>query len=306
MKYQKYLDEKIVDLSAEVVAVTGATSGIGLAAALELVYKGAHVILVGRNVQRLEKTKEEMLKDFPQARLDVLLWDQESLSCTKDFAVELRALYPNLTGVVLNAGIFRPKKGSMSADGYPLTLAVNAIAPFYFMELMKGFFEKLNRVKVVFVGSVEKHKIKDKHRYCYLKEHVCSSWKQYQYSKMAIAAIGQYYADHHGDEKHRYYIFHPGVAATKIFHSKSPNPLKRLWNVTSTAATRIIFSQKEKMSLGILKIFSDDLANGTYVVPRGWLQVWGYPRVKNTPEDIKKESLIIYGELNRLMQERKA
>lgn len=49
------------ELGGRVVAITGPTSGIGRAVALECARRGAEVLLIGRNVRRLEAVYEEIL-----------------------------------------------------------------------------------------------------------------------------------------------------------------------------------------------------------------------------------------------------
>lgn len=50
----------------------GATSGIGAETARVLAKRGAHVYLAGRSVESVEKTKDSIRIDVPDAKLDIL------------------------------------------------------------------------------------------------------------------------------------------------------------------------------------------------------------------------------------------
>ena len=65
-------------LSGKTAVVTGATSGIGLAAALMLAQHGANVIGVGRNAQRCQKAESEIRAAWPEAKIHFLLADLSS------------------------------------------------------------------------------------------------------------------------------------------------------------------------------------------------------------------------------------
>ena len=62
MKYQKWLDKNVDDLNGKTIIVTGANSGIGYYSTLCFLYKGAHVIMACRNLDKANKAKENLLE----------------------------------------------------------------------------------------------------------------------------------------------------------------------------------------------------------------------------------------------------
>lgn len=52
--------------------LAGATSGIGTETARVLALRGAHVYIAGRSVQSATSTKEDILKELPNAKVDIL------------------------------------------------------------------------------------------------------------------------------------------------------------------------------------------------------------------------------------------
>ena len=85
MKYQKWLDKNIDDLTNKIIIVTGATSGIGKYEALYFAYKGAKVIMACRNIEKAIKVKEELLNEVPGAYFDIIKLDLSDLSSIDDF-----------------------------------------------------------------------------------------------------------------------------------------------------------------------------------------------------------------------------
>ena len=63
-----------------------------------------------RNIKRAEKAQEELLKIYPNAYLDILLYDQADLESIDKFAEEVKLKYQDFSGLVLNAGIFHPQR----------------------------------------------------------------------------------------------------------------------------------------------------------------------------------------------------
>jgi len=110
------------------IVITGASSGIGRAAAVALAERGHEVVVVGRDPGRTTKTAalvggEAFLADFD--RLD----DVHRL------ARELRARYSSIDVLANNAGGLVPRRGT-SADGHERTLQHNYLAPFLLTNLL--------------------------------------------------------------------------------------------------------------------------------------------------------------------------
>ena len=78
MKYTKYIDEHIKSLDGKIIVITGANSGIGFTLAKQILYKGGHVVMACRSLDRANKAKESLLEEFPSGKVDILQYDQSS------------------------------------------------------------------------------------------------------------------------------------------------------------------------------------------------------------------------------------
>ena len=121
-------------LNGKTYAVTGATSGIGLATAEQLVQQGAAVIGIGRSQERCDKAKKHLLGINPQANVAYCLADLSLQSEIRNLRGKIeQALHEmgtkHLDGLVNNAGTFTYWL-SLTPEGFEKQWAVNHLAPF--------------------------------------------------------------------------------------------------------------------------------------------------------------------------------
>lgn len=113
-----------VDLTGEVHVVTGATSGIGLAAARALAGLGATVVLVGRDPGRLGRAVAEV---GPRARAEVC--DLSDLAAVEALCARLAAELPRIDALVHNAGLIAHER-ALTAQGHEAAFATHVLAPY--------------------------------------------------------------------------------------------------------------------------------------------------------------------------------
>jgi NAD(P)-dependent dehydrogenase (short-subunit alcohol dehydrogenase family) len=119
-----------VSVAGKRVVITGATSGIGLAASRQLAQLGADLTIVGRSDERARRASETISRP-----VDILLADFSSQRSVRQLADQLLARYERIDVLVNNAGAIYATR-QLSKDGIELTWAVNHLAPFLLTSLL--------------------------------------------------------------------------------------------------------------------------------------------------------------------------
>ena len=141
-------------MSEKVCLITGATSGIGKATAMELVKMGASVVMVGRDRGRGEAALAEIKEKSANASVDLMLADLSSQQEIHRLAGEFKEAYQRLDVLINNAGLFRSKRIT-TADGLETTFAVNHLAYFLLTKLLLDVLKASSPSRIVNVASGE-------------------------------------------------------------------------------------------------------------------------------------------------------
>lgn len=104
------------------VIITGASDGVGAAAARRLAAAGHEVVVVGRSPVKTRAIADELGADYVCA-------DFSDLAQVRALADELRRRYPPIDVLANNAGSVFAADG-LTVDGYDRVLQVNYLAPF--------------------------------------------------------------------------------------------------------------------------------------------------------------------------------
>ncbi|HEX3777705.1 MAG TPA: SDR family NAD(P)-dependent oxidoreductase, partial [Polyangiaceae bacterium] len=97
-------------LTDAVVLVTGSTDGIGRETALELARLGAHVIVHGRNKERVEQAYEAVARASNAPPPKPVVADFASLSAVRELAAELAERGQPVHTLVNNAGVYMKRR----------------------------------------------------------------------------------------------------------------------------------------------------------------------------------------------------
>jgi NAD(P)-dependent dehydrogenase (short-subunit alcohol dehydrogenase family) len=112
------------------ILVTGSTTGLGLAAAREMLDNGNRVIVHARTAERAES-----VRDLVDDGARIVIADLADLDATRTMADAVNQL-GDVDAVIHNAGIYVDDERSLTVDGHPRVLAVNALAPYLLTALV--------------------------------------------------------------------------------------------------------------------------------------------------------------------------
>jgi NAD(P)-dependent dehydrogenase (short-subunit alcohol dehydrogenase family) len=140
------------DMTGRTCMITGATSGIGQAAALALARLGASLVLVGRDPERGERALEEIRRASRVGDATLLLADLSSQSEIRRLAADFLATGRPLHVLLNNAGVINLRREE-SGDGVETTFAVNHLAYFLLTGLLLERLKESAPARVVNVAS---------------------------------------------------------------------------------------------------------------------------------------------------------
>src|SRR5438128_9940864 len=139
-------------MQERVCIVTGASSGIGKAAARELARTGATVALVCRNSGRAEAARAEIQTATGNEAVEVLLADLSSQAEIRRLVQELLDRYPQIHVLINNAGVLNRKR-TTTVDGIETVFAVNHLAYFLLTHLLVARLRASAPARIVNVAS---------------------------------------------------------------------------------------------------------------------------------------------------------
>jgi len=132
--------------------VTGATSGIGLAAVQGLVGRNFRVILHGRTVEKCRAAFTETQSEASDGAVEFIVADFTSLKEVWEMSRQIRDRFHSLDVLINNAGCFTTKFRETVA-GYELQWTVNHLAPFLLTRELLPLLQESDDGRIVTVSS---------------------------------------------------------------------------------------------------------------------------------------------------------
>lgn len=221
-----------MNLTGKVVVVTGATSGLGQAAAIAFAKDGARVFVVGRDAARAEETRA-----LCGGNAEVVVGDVSTRAGSAAVAAAINEKTDGIDALLNNAGgTF--KSQSTTADGTEATLALNAVAPWMLAtRLRPALARRKGRVVNVATGFLDRFPLVAAQLN---KPTKYSGFDQYGRAKLAavMMTVEQAAAANDGVT---FVSVHPGVIVTTRFGGGLPpvvaavmGPVLRLFGIGCT------------------------------------------------------------------------
>ncbi len=209
------------DFKGHLVAITGATSGIGYATAREYATHGANLLVINRNIEKSRSLCEEITKDF-SVECSYILADFANLSDIKKVGKDLLNSDLNIDVFIHNAGADFGER-VLSNDGFEMVFQVDHLAPFILTYLLKEKLKAQKKCRIIFVNS-------EAHRFAVLGLNLNDiNWKRRRYSRLksyGSAKTSQLltmikFDDYFRDSGVTINAMHPGNVKTKMAEKSS-------------------------------------------------------------------------------------
>ena len=195
------------DLLNKVILVTGAGDGMGKAAAIEYASQGASVILLGRDLKKLENTYDIIISNDSQPPMISLMdFSKADGGDYQDLSDNLISTYGHLDGLLLNAAILgdRSPISQYDVSTWVNTIHINLTSQFILTKTLLPSLEMSINASIVFttsgVGSTGK-----------------AFWGAYSVSKFGVEGLCQILSnEYQNNPAIRFNCINPGAIQTKM------------------------------------------------------------------------------------------
>jgi NAD(P)-dependent dehydrogenase (short-subunit alcohol dehydrogenase family) len=209
------------NLSTKTAIVTGASSGIGLEAALKLANRQATVILVGRNEKKLESAKEKIISESGNKNISFEIADLSLMKETKSLADRILKKFDSIDILINNAGaLFNSRE--VTEEGYEKSIALLLYSPCLLTKLLLPNLKKAregSRIVNVSSGGMYTQKLdledlESKKNY--------NGAVAYAKAKRGLVIMSEYWARVFQADKISSFCMHPGWADTEAVRDSLP------------------------------------------------------------------------------------
>ncbi len=277
----KWTAEQIPLQGGKTAVVTGANSGIGYQAALELARHGAHVLLGCRNAAKGSAALDRLKREARGASAEVVQLDMASLASIRAFAAAFLARGVVLDLLINNAGVMALPTRELTEDGFERQFGTNHLGHFALTGLLMPALLAAPAPRVVTVaslahrtGKIEFDNLQSE------KSYKGKGWEAYNASKLANILFAKE-LDRRARAAHNSLLslaVHPGVSITNIFENgPGANGLKA---IAVKVLAPVLMQKDDAGALPTLyAATSSEAKGGEYIGPDGFGELKGAPVV---------------------------
>jgi len=277
MPSSKWTAGQIPSQTGRTALITGANSGIGYQAALELARHGAHVLLGVRNRDKGQAALARLQQEAPGASAELAELDMASLASIRGFAASFQR---PLDLLINNAGVMALPKRETTVDGFERQFGTNHLGHFALTGLLLPHLLQTTAPRVVTVSSLAHRNGKiDFDDLQGEKSYV--PWDAYNQSKLANLLFALE-LDRHAKaagSRLRSIPVHPGISRTSIVDN-GPG-MKGLKMLALKVLAPFITQDDAAGALPTLYAATAPAAQGgVYIGPDGFNAFKGWPTVE--------------------------
>jgi NAD(P)-dependent dehydrogenase (short-subunit alcohol dehydrogenase family) len=215
-------------LTSKIALITGASRGIGRAAALELAEAGAHVICLARTTGALEELDDEITAKGGNATL--VPCDLKDFYALDRLGASIYERWGKLDIFIANAGILGPISPLAHVDikNFDSVMAVNVTANWRLIRSLDALLTASDAGRAIFISSAAAHKAK-------------AYWGAYATSKAALEMLARTYADEVANISNtKVMIVNPGPLRTRMREEAMPGEDKSTLRTPDELAPHIV------------------------------------------------------------------
>jgi NAD(P)-dependent dehydrogenase (short-subunit alcohol dehydrogenase family) len=267
------------------VVVTGANSGIGYHAALELARNGAHIVLACRNPARCEDAVARLQREVPNARTEVAILDLAELDSVREFAAGEVSRGVPLDLLINNAGVMAPKRRLETKDGLELQFGTNVLGHFVLTALLlpaliRSAAMKGERPRVVTIASIahKRGRLRFDDLQCVQSYNPMSAYQQSKLANLMLALELDRRLRAAGEPASRIMSVaaHPGVADTNLFQVGEFGLAEKIARRGLGVVIKELLNSDDEGALATLyAATAPDVQDGGYYGPKGFREMRG-------------------------------
>lgn len=288
MNTVKWLSKNMQSLSGKTIIVSGANSGIGYLAALNLAKLGANIIMACRNAEKATAAKDNLIKAIPGAKVDIFALDLSDSKSIKNFVEAVTSAFSKVDGLVNNAGVYYPSAEETS-DGLNMTIGTNFVGTYLLTTHLLNVNAFNDGATIDIVTSLT-----DKNHKPNLSDPFGTTQKigrnrSYGLSKLYLSAYTYWLASKMQKEGRNIKVIssHPGVTKTNIL-SPSKTGFNKAFARAGENFLKLFTHPATTACLTTVYAFSPVTQNGDRIAPRGLFEISGRPKKAKYPKRAKK------------------
>jgi NAD(P)-dependent dehydrogenase (short-subunit alcohol dehydrogenase family) len=215
------------NLSGCTVFITGANSGLGQETARAMASKGAHVIMAGRDQDKLDEAVAAIRADVPSAELDTITVDLGSLESIRASASRARQRFAKIDILINNAGVMATPF-THTADGFEMQFGTNHLGHFALTGELMPLIERGTTKRIVNLSSRGHHMGPVHFDDPNFVHRPYDPWSSYGQSKTANILFTVGLEQHFAVLGIHAYAVHPGGIQTNLGRHMTPEMMEAL------------------------------------------------------------------------------